>query len=105
MLKCRYNIGIIILGMLVKENKKPRMYRDCSFFPFIGMNPLNRLVKVNITEPGIGYGTTLHDFCCFIWKLAITFLGKIFNLYNDDVSEAFTQLVFYPSCTRYTTKN
>ena len=97
MLKYTYNIGIIILGMLVK---KPRMYRDCSFFPFIGMNLLNRLVKVNITEPEIDYGTTLHNFCCFLWRLAITFPGKIFDLYNDDVSGAFTQLEFHPDVAR-----
>ena len=42
----------------------------------------------------------MHDFCCFLWKLAITFPGKIFDLYDDDVSGAFTQLVFHPDVAR-----
>ena len=54
------------------------------------MNPLNRLIKVNITESKIGYRSTLHNFCCLLWRLAITFPGKIFNFYNNNVSGAFT---------------
>ena len=84
MLKYTYNIGIIILGMLVKQNKKLRMYIDCNFFPFIGMKLVNRLVKVNIIKLEIDYITTLHNFCCFLWRLAITYSGNIFESYNDN---------------------
>jgi len=76
------------------------MYRHTSFRPHPGIHPINTLVNAALTEPEIGYGTTLYQHCQYIWRIAMTFPNCIIDSYDDDVSGAFPQLVFHPDISR-----
>lgn len=94
------NIGRLIMGILNKLHKKPRVYRHAGCKPHEDIHPINSLVDVALTEPEIGYGTTLYQHCQYLWRIAMIYPNCIIDSYDDDVSGAFPQLVFHPDITR-----
>ena len=94
---------MIPLGITNKEGKKLRPYRHCSNQPHTEIHPINTLTNVNLSEPRIGYGTTLQEHCSYLWKIAATFSNCIIDFYDNDVSGAFPQIMFYLDIARANT--
>ena len=64
------------------------------------LHPINKLCNVKATEPEIGYGTVLAEQCQNIWVIATLFPGYPIDIYDDDVSGAFLQLLFPPTVAK-----
>ena len=94
------NTGIIPIGIATPEDKKPRLYRHCSYKIKESSQPVNVIVNTKETEPEIRFSTTLMNHLRYIWRMRATYPKKHIMPWDDDVSGAFPQLVFHPDTAR-----
>ena len=93
------DVWMIVMGIATPENKKPRIYRDCSKKADPKTSrPANSIVKEE-TEPPITYGTAWVDFCQYIWNTRATFPSERILIWKDDEASCFNQKQFHPSVT------
>ena len=56
--------------------------------------PINRLCDMKATEWENKYGSVLSDHCHYLWSIAAYFLGVQIDLYDNDISYVFPQVIF-----------
>jgi hypothetical protein len=89
----------IVLGLTTPEEKKPRIYRDCSKLADKETSrPQNSIASAE-NEPLITFGNASVDFLFHIWKLRAVFPELRLNITGDNESSCFNQKQITPSIT------
>ena len=91
------NLMIMPMGILLKEDKKARVYRHASLKVNESSMPVNALVKPQETEPEIEYAHRLQQIVELIFDLRFTKPLSRILLLDMDTSGAFCHLLFHPN--------
>lgn len=94
------DIGIIKLGILEKEGKNDRVYRHGSKVTNNIRQPINKCCNAAETEATIKYGTVFEEHCQLLWSIAAHYPGSPIDMYDDDISGAFPQLLLPPGIAK-----
>jgi hypothetical protein len=84
------HIGLIPLGIVLEEHKKPRLYRHASKKLDNNSLPVNELVNAE-TEPDIHFGTVPQEYIEYLWRIRASYPQQRILQYTDDLASCFNQ--------------
>lgn len=84
------NLGLIPIGIVIEDHKKPRIYRHASKKLDRHSLPVNEMVSAE-TEPPIHFGTVPQEYIEYVWRIRATYPNQRILQYTDDLASCFNQ--------------